>query len=195
MPLDLRQTRFLKSAAGPRDLPGDHGAEVAFAGRSNAGKSSALNAITGVSGLARASKTPGRTQLINLFEVGRDARLVDLPGYGFADVPDEVRAGWHRMVEGYLADRVALRGMVLVMDIRHPLKALDQQMILWAESRALPLHALLTKADKLSRAQSLRAAAAVTKALGGSVGITVFSATAGTGKDAARKVVLDWLAG
>jgi GTP-binding protein len=193
MPLDLRQTTFLKSAAAVRDLPPDHGAEVAFAGRSNAGKSSAMNAITGVAGLARASKTPGRTQLINFFAVGPNARLVDLPGYGFAQVPVEVRAGWEQMLEGYLAERVALRGLVLVMDIRHPLKELDLQLLGWAQGRALPVHALLTKADKLSKAQAQRTRDEVAEALGPNAGITVFSATAGTGRDAARKVVLTWL--
>lgn len=197
MPLDLRQTKFLKSAAAVRDLPPDRGAEVAFAGRSNAGKSSAMNAITGINGLARASKTPGRTQLLNFFEVGPDARLVDLPGYGFAEVPVEVRAGWQAMLEGYLAERAALRGLMLVMDIRHPLKDLDQQLIGWARSRALPVHALLTKADKLSTAQAQRTGQEVAKALhatlGPGAGVTVFSATKGTGKDAARKAVLTWL--
>jgi GTP-binding protein len=193
MPLDLRQTTFLKSAAAVRDLPPDHGAEVAFAGRSNAGKSSAMNAITGIAGLARASKTPGRTQLINFFAVGPNARLVDLPGYGFAKVPVEVRATWEAMLEGYLAERVSLRGLVLVMDIRHPLKELDLQLLGWAQGRALPVHALLTKADKLSKAQAQRARDEVADALGPKAGITVFSATAGTGRDAARKAVLTWL--
>ena len=193
MALDLRQTSFLKSAAAAHDLPPDQGAEVAFAGRSNAGKSSALNKITGVAGLARASKTPGRTQLINFFTVGREARLVDLPGYGFADVPTEVRAGWQDMLEGYLARRVSLRGLVVVMDIRHPLKDLDKTMIGWAKARALPVHALLTKADKLSKAQAQKTADEVIWALGAGAGVTVFSATAGTGRDAARKAVLAWL--
>jgi GTP-binding protein len=193
MPLDLRQTTFLKSAAAVRDLPPDHGAEVAFAGRSNAGKSSAMNAITGIAGLARASKTPGRTQLINFFAVGPNARLVDLPGYGFAKVPVEVRATWEAMLEGYLAERVSLRGLVLVMDIRHPLKELDLQLLGWAQGRALPVHALLTKADKLSKAQAQRTRDEVADALGPNAGITVFSATAGTGRDAARKAVLTWL--
>lgn len=193
MSLDLRQTKFYKSAAAVRDLPPDLGAEVAFAGRSNAGKSTALNTITGVSGLARASKTPGRTQLINFFEVGPNARLVDLPGYGFADVPKEVRAGWQAMLEGYLAERISLRGLVMVMDIRHPLKDLDLQLLGWAQGRALPVHALLTKADKLSKAQAQCTGAEVAKTLGTGAGITVFSATAGTGRDAARKAVLAWL--
>ncbi len=193
MPLDLRQSRFLKSAAAVRDLPPDFGAEVAFAGRSNAGKSSALNAISGVEGLARASKTPGRTQLINFFEVGPNARLVDLPGYGFAKVPIEVRKTWQAMLEGYLAERIALRGLVLVMDIRHPLKDLDLQLLDWSRGRALPVHALLTKADKLSKAQAQRTGQEVGQALGTEARVTVFSATAGTGRDQARKAVLDWL--
>jgi GTP-binding protein len=197
MSLDLRQTKFLTSAAASGDLPPDHGAEVAFAGRSNAGKSTALNALTGVSGLARASKMPGRTQLINFFAVGPNARLVDLPGYGFAKVPVEVRATWEGMLEDYLAERVSLRGLVLVMDIRHPLKDLDLQLLDWARGRALPVHALLTKADKLSKAQADRTGTEVAKSLqaasGAGTGVTVFSATAGTGRDAARKAVLTWL--
>jgi len=193
MPLDLRQSSFLKSAAAVRDLPPDYGAEVAFAGRSNAGKSSALNAISGVEGLARASKTPGRTQLINFFEVGPIARLVDLPGYGFAKVPIEVRKTWQAMLEGYLAERLSLRGLVLVMDIRHPLKDLDLQLLDWSRGRALPVHALLTKADKLSKAQAQRTGKEVAEALGTEARVTVFSSTAGTGRDQARKAVLDWL--
>lgn len=193
MALDLRRTSFLKSAAAPRDLPPDLGAEVAFCGRSNAGKSSALNAITGIDGLARASKTPGRTQLINFFEVAPTARLVDLPGYGYADVPDAVRAGWRDMLEGYLGARQALRGLVVVMDIRHPLKDLDLQLVGWARGRALPIHALLTKADKLSKAQADRTVREVAAALDPGTGVTAFSATKGTGRDQARKAVLAWL--
>lgn len=193
MPLDLRQARFLMSATALQAMPPDRGSEVAFAGRSNAGKSSALNAITGVKGLARASKTPGRTQLINFFGLSQDARLVDLPGYGFADVPVEVKRTWGEMIEDYLAGRQSLAALIIVMDIRHPLTDLDQQLIGWAQPAGVTLHVLLTKADKLSKAQADRTAAKLHKDLGGVVGVTVFSATKGTGKDAARKVVLGLL--
>jgi GTP-binding protein len=193
MSLDLRQASFLSSATALDGMPPDRGREVAFAGRSNAGKSSALNAITGVKGLARASKTPGRTQLINFFGLHHDARLVDLPGYGFAEVPEQVRRSWGEMIQDYLAGRESLAGLVIVMDIRHPLTELDQQLIGWAQPAGIPLHVLLTKADKLSKAQADRAALALRKALGGVVGVTVFSATKGTGKDAARKAVLELL--
>ena len=193
MSLDLRQASFLMSATALAAMPPDRGCEVAFAGRSNAGKSSALNAITGVKGLARASKTPGRTQLINFFGLSQDARLVDLPGYGFAEVPEAVRRSWGEMIQDYLAGRQSLTGLVIVMDIRHPLTELDQQLIGWAQPAGVPLHVLLTKADKLSKAQADRAAVGLRKALGGVVGVTVFSATKGTGKDAARKAVLDLL--
>jgi GTP-binding protein len=193
MPLDLRQASFLLSAASLADMPPDRGREVAFAGRSNAGKSSALNAITGVKGLARASKTPGRTQLVNFFALGPDARLVDLPGYGFAHVPEATRMAWRGMIEEYFAGRDSLAALVIVMDIRHPLTELDQQLIGWAQPAGVKLHVLLTKADKLSKAQADRAAATLRKDLGGVVGVTVFSATKGTGKDAARKAVLDLL--
>lgn len=193
MPFDLRQARFLRSAAALADMPPDHGRELAFAGRSNAGKSSALNAITGVNGLARASKTPGRTQLVNFFALDHESRLVDLPGYGYADVPEATRLGWAQMVEAYLSNRESLAGLVIVMDIRHPLTELDQQLIGWAQPGGVPLHVLLTKADKLSKAQADRTANEVKQALGGVVGVTVFSATKGTGKDAARKAVLELL--
>lgn len=193
MALDLRHARFLVSCAQPAQLPGDRGREVAFAGRSNSGKSSAINALTGVSGLARASKTPGRTQLINLFGIGDSARIVDLPGYGYADVPEAVRMGWHALMEGYLAGRQSLQGLVLVMDVRHPLTPFDQQLIEWAQHVGIPLHALLTKADKLSKAQADRTAARVRQALGGEVGVTLFSATKGTGKAEAQRALLAWL--
>ena len=193
MPFDLRQARFLMSATALADMPADRGREVAFAGRSNAGKSSALNALTGVKGLARASKTPGRTQLINFFGLSPDARLVDLPGYGFADVPEATRASWGGMIADYLAGRESLAALFIVMDIRHPLTELDQQLIAWAQPAGITLHVLLTKADKLSKAQADRAAAGLRQALGGVVGVTVFSSTKGTGKDAARKVLADLL--
>lgn len=144
---------FLKSAARVEHLPPDEGYEVAFAGRSNAGKSSALNCLTGIKQLARTSKTPGRTQLINLFEIDSQRRLVDLPGYGYAKVALEVKQDWQKHLAHYLEVRGCLRGLVLLMDCRHPLKELDQMMVDWALNRELPVHILLTKSDKLSRSE------------------------------------------
>jgi GTP-binding protein len=156
------QAVFLKSAARVDQLPSDTGFEVAFAGRSNAGKSSALNCLTGIKGLARTSKTPGRTQLINLFTVTDEHhRLVDLPGYGYAKVSHTLKRDWQKNLAHYLEVRKSLRGLVLLMDIRHPLKDLDQTMIQWALARQLPIHILLTKADKLSRGQALQTLAQV----------------------------------
>jgi len=142
---------FLKSAARVEHLPPDTGFEVAFAGRSNAGKSSALNCLTTIKGLARTSKTPGRTQLINLFALDDERRLVDLPGYGYAKVALQVKMEWQKNLAHYLEVRQSLKGLVLLMDVRHPLKDLDQMMIDWALNRQLPVHILLTKSDKLSR--------------------------------------------
>ena len=149
------QAEFLKSAARVHQLPVDEGSEVAFAGRSNAGKSSALNTLTGSRQLARTSKTPGRTQLINTFIVKDESRrLVDLPGYGYAKVAQKTKQDWQQNLAHYLDVRNSLKGLVLLMDIRHPLKELDQMMIEWAVARPLPVHILLTKADKLSRGAS-----------------------------------------
>lgn len=144
---------FLKSAARVDQLPPDEGFEVAFAGRSNAGKSSALNCLTSIKSLARTSKTPGRTQLINLFSLDEFRRLVDLPGYGYAKVALQVKQDWQKNLAHYLEVRQCLRGLVLLMDSRHPLKELDQMMVNWALDRQLPVHILLTKADKLSRSE------------------------------------------
>jgi GTP-binding protein len=144
---------FLKSAARVVHLPPDIGYEVAFAGRSNAGKSSAINCLTNIRNLAKTSKTPGRTQLINLFTLDEERRLVDLPGYGYAKVPLQTKLEWQKHLAHYLEIRQCLRGLILVMDIRHPLKDLDQTMISWALARGLPVHILLTKADKLSRGE------------------------------------------
>lgn len=144
---------FLKSAARVSQLPEDSGYEVAFAGRSNAGKSSALNCLTGIKNLARTSKTPGRTQLINLFEIDEARRLVDLPGYGYAKVALHVKMEWQKNLAHYLEVRQSLKGLILLMDIRHPLKDLDLMMVDWALERELPVHILLTKSDKLSRSE------------------------------------------
>jgi len=147
---NYHMTHFVISAPDIRHLPSDEGIEVAFAGRSNAGKSSALNTLTGQKSLARTSKTPGRTQLINLFEVESGIRLVDLPGYGYAQVPEEMKRKWQRALGEYLQMRNCLKGLVVLMDIRHPLKDLDQQMVQWAVDVGTPVLILLTKADKLA---------------------------------------------
>ncbi len=144
---------FLKSAARVNQLPPDLGYEVAFAGRSNAGKSSALNYLTGIHNLARTSKTPGRTQLINLFSIDDSRRLVDLPGYGYAKVPLKVKLEWQQHLAHYLEVRQCLKGLVLLMDVRHPLKDLDLMMIDWSLNRELQVHILLTKADKISKSE------------------------------------------
>ncbi|MFA5959025.1 MAG: ribosome biogenesis GTP-binding protein YihA/YsxC [Tatlockia sp.] len=157
------QAVFLKSAARVDQLPEDTGFEVAFAGRSNAGKSSALNCLTGIKQLARTSKTPGRTQLINLFTLDDSRRLVDLPGYGYAKVAQQVKQEWQKNLAHYLEVRHCLRGLILLMDCRHPLKELDQMMVDWCLQRELPVHILLTKSDKLSRGEVKNAVIKVRK--------------------------------
>ncbi len=195
----LHTAKFLKSAASLRDMPPDKGWEVAFAGRSNAGKSSALNALAAHKGLARVSKTPGRTQLLNVFSIDDDRRLIDLPGYGYAKVPIGVRDQWRGMVDGFLRAREALKGLILIMDSRHPLKDFDRQMLDYAEAIAKPCHVLLTKADKLSRNEATRTLNTVRKELGADgstdarVSVQLFSATAKTGIDEARAVIARWL--
>ena len=177
---DYRQARFLTSAASLRRLPGDEGREVAFAGRSNAGKSSAINALTGRRGLARTSRTPGRTRLINFFEIGERRRLVDLPGYGYARVPRSMSRGWGDLAGKYLESRASLAGVVILMDIRHPLTDLDAILLDWCAAAELPVLAVLTKADKLARGRRAAALAAVHDGLAAHRGATramVFSAT------------------
>jgi GTP-binding protein len=178
--------KFLTSANDLRQLPPDVGAEVAVAGRSNAGKSSAINAITQRKGLARTSKTPGATRLINFFELEPGRRLVDLPGYGFAAVSGSMREHWGTLIEGYFRRRRALRGVIVVMDVRHPLKEHDLDMLRLARSGAVPVHVLLTKADKLSRSAGASVQAAVLRATGGDVTVQLFSALGGTGVTEAR---------
>ena len=148
---NYRRAAYLTSAAKLSQCPPDEGWEVAFAGRSNAGKSSAINSLTGNSKLAKTSRTPGRTQLINFFELSEQQRLVDLPGYGFAKVPLAVKREWTKQLENYLQQRECLRGLVLLMDVRHPLQAFDRLMLDWALAAAMPVHILLTKADKLKK--------------------------------------------
>lgn len=148
--INYQSTTFLTSAPDIRALPADTGIEVAFAGRSNAGKSSALNTLTRQNSLARTSKTPGRTQLINTFSLNNGRRLIDLPGYGFAKVPLAVKEKWQKSLAEYLTKRQSLKGLVVLMDIRHPLKDLDQDLIQWAVQSKLSVLILLTKADKLA---------------------------------------------
>lgn len=144
------QAKFINSSPDLKSTPPDTGLEIAFAGRSNAGKSSAINTLTRQTGLARTSKTPGRTQALNFFEINEQQRFVDLPGYGYAKVPLPVKKKWHQLMETYLTKRKSLCGMVLVMDVRHPLTEFDWQMIEWCQHSQLPLHIILTKADKLN---------------------------------------------
>jgi len=193
-PQDYRTATFILSAAKLGQCPADVGVEVAFAGRSNAGKSSAINAICDHNKLARASKTPGRTQQINFFALADDKRLVDLPGYGFARVPLEIRLQWARLVENYLRKRRSLAGIVLVMDVRHPLKEQDRELIGWAAPLGIPLHVLLTKADKLSRGPGKSTLLAVRRELAAIPATTVqlFSALSGEGIDEARTVLDRW---
>ncbi|CAK0745021.1 GTP-binding protein YihA [Gammaproteobacteria bacterium] len=150
-----QQVGFILSAARLEQAPSDSGCEVAFAGRSNAGKSTAINTLCGQRNLARTSKTPGRTQLLNFFRVDEGRYLVDLPGYGFAQVAESIKQQWQAVLQDYLIERQALKGLILLMDIRHPLRETDRQMLIWSNHRSLPLHILLTKADKLKRGPAL----------------------------------------
>jgi GTP-binding protein len=188
--------RFLISGARMEQLPRDEIPEAAFVGRSNAGKSSALNMICQKRALARVSKTPGRTQLLNLFDIGDTARLVDLPGYGFAQVPIATRNAWGELVGGFIERRLNLRGLVVVMDVRHPLTDLDWQMLDWCRSRALAGHVLLTKADKLGYGAGQNVLLKVRRELADfdpEMTVQLFSAHAGTGVDAVRGTVAGWL--
>ncbi|WP_223881647.1 ribosome biogenesis GTP-binding protein YihA/YsxC [Affinibrenneria salicis] len=188
-------THFVISAPDIRHLPVDSGIEVAFAGRSNAGKSSALNTLTNQKSLARTSKTPGRTQLINLFEVTEGVRLVDLPGYGYAEVPEEVKKKWQRALGEYLQKRNSLKGLVVLMDIRHPLKDLDQQMIEWAVAAQLPILLLLTKADKLASGAAKAQLKAVREAVQpfmGDIEVEAFSSLKKVGVDKLRLKLDGW---
>ena len=195
LPKLLTQPRFLIAAHSPAQWPTDKGAEIAFAGRSNVGKSSAINAITQRKNLARTSRTPGRTQQIVFFELNERQRMVDLPGYGFAKVPAELRRHWGRIIERYLTTRRSLRGLVLLMDSRHPLTELDQQMLQRCASANLAVYLLLTKIDKLSRGQATVTLRTVkdTAAQLGCVGVQPFSAHNHTGVEQTRQRIVDWL--
>jgi GTP-binding protein len=178
-----RAAHYVISAHHLRQLGEDTGYEVAFAGRSNAGKSSAINALTGQKSLARTSKTPGRTQQIVLFEIDAERRIADLPGYGYAKVPEQLRAHWRELMQAYFERRRSLRGVVLVMDIRHPLRPFDEQMLAWCAAAAVPCHVLLTKADKLKRGPAQSTLLQVRKALPTGATAQVFSARTPHGLD------------
>ena len=190
---------FVTSAPDITKLPADTGIEVAFAGRSNAGKSSALNALTDQK-LARTSKTPGRTQLINTFDLADvdDMRLIDLPGYGFAKVPIEMKKKWQKALGEYLQKRQSLKGIVILMDIRHPLKDLDRDLINWAIGSEIPVLALLTKADKLKQGPRKSQVLQVRRELStldGDITVHAFSSLKGTGLPEVAKKLDEWFLG
>jgi len=180
------QAKFINSSPDLKDTPEDQGREVAFAGRSNAGKSSAINTLTRQNGLARTSKTPGRTQMLNFFLINKNWFLVDLPGYGYAKVPVVVKKKWHELMEKYLTRRKSLCAIILVMDVRHPLTEFDWQMVEWCQHTGLALHILLTKADKLTYGAAKNTLLQVQKELNDSnfpLTIQLFSALKKTGVD------------
>ncbi|MDD0844941.1 ribosome biogenesis GTP-binding protein YihA/YsxC [Pseudomonas sp. Gutcm_11s] len=192
-----QQATFLISAAKVDQCPDDSGLEVAFAGRSNAGKSSALNTLTHAN-LARTSKTPGRTQLLNFFRLDDERRLVDLPGYGYAKVPIPLKQHWQKHLEAYLGSRESLCGLVLMMDIRHPLTEFDNMMLDWSKASGMPLHILLTKADKLTFGAAkntlLKVRQEIRKGWGDDVAsIQLFSAPKRQGVEEAQLVLAQWL--
>jgi len=194
--LNFQIAQFQTSASKLSQCPPDAGAEVAFAGRSNAGKSSCINAITGHGKLARTSKTPGRTQLINFFTLSDHQRLVDLPGYGFAKVPKEVKRQWEQHLENYLRQRKCLRGLILLMDVRHPLQPFDQNMLLWAKESGIQMHVVLTKADKLNRGPANTTLLEVKKNLSSldpDISVQLFSAHNKTGLQELQERLSTWL--
>ncbi|WP_432468767.1 ribosome biogenesis GTP-binding protein YihA/YsxC [Agarivorans sp. Z349TD_8] len=191
----FQNTHFITSAPNIQAMPEDSGIEIAFAGRSNAGKSSALNALSRQKSLARTSKTPGRTQLINVFELSEGVRLIDLPGYGFAQVPEEVKRQWQKSLSEYLQERQSLKGIVVLMDIRHPFKDTDRSLIQWAVESNIPVLALLTKSDKLK--QGARKAAvlqgrAIAAEFGGEVRVEAFSSLKKQGLDLLQNSLVTW---
>ncbi|MGH8203455.1 MAG: ribosome biogenesis GTP-binding protein YihA/YsxC [Steroidobacteraceae bacterium] len=189
------RARFLKSAGLGATFGDDSGYEVAIAGRSNSGKSSALNAIVHRRDLARTSRTPGRTQAVNLFELEPGRRLVDLPGYGHANVPAAVRAAWGRLMAAYFAQRRSLAGLLVVVDARRGVQAGDEAMLGYAAAHGLPSHVLLTKSDKLKRNEAKQALAAARQTLGPRANAQLFSAESGEGVDAARAALEAMLGG
>ncbi|WP_457667889.1 ribosome biogenesis GTP-binding protein YihA/YsxC [Thiolapillus sp.] len=194
----FRQAAFLTSAARLSQCPPDEGYEVAFAGRSNAGKSSAINVICDHRGLAKTSKTPGRTQLLNFFELDEQRRLVDLPGYGYAKVSVSIKKDWQGNLATYLDKRQCLRGLILMMDCRHPLKDFDLQMLDWSAHIGLPVHVLLTKADKLKKgpaSASLQKVKSALKERDGEFSVQLFSSLKKTGIAEAHQKLNQWLEG
>lgn len=198
-PLELeryfRSANYETSAAKLSQCPEDTGCEVAFAGRSNAGKSSAINRITDNKKLAKTSKTPGRTQLINFFTLKDGCRLVDLPGYGFAKVSRNKKLEWQKLMEDYLQHRKSLKALILLVDSRHPLQPVDEIMLQWALQYEMPCQILLTKADKLSKNQGQKAQLSIQKSIKKSplISIQLFSAINGFGLNKAQNALYDWL--
>lgn len=197
--INYRAAHYTQSAPSIRQCPADQGAEVAFAGRSNAGKSSAINTLTQNSKLARTSKTPGRTQLINFFDLTESQRLVDLPGYGYAKVPLKMKQEWERNLTEYLNERQCLKGMVLMMDCRHPMQELDTMMLNWAIEAETPVHILLTKCDKLKKGPAQSTLLAVRKHLKDAevddlVSAQLFSSLKKQGVDQLMQTLDQWLA-
>ena len=194
----FNKAEFLISAPSIKQAPDDTGKEVAFAGRSNAGKSSAINTLTNNKKLARTSKTPGRTQLLNFFTLDEDCRLVDLPGYGFAKVPKAIKQKWDRNLAGYLQERQSLKGLVMLMDIRHPLQKYDWQMIRWASESEMPIHLLLTKSDKLKKGPANNTLLKVKQELAeegltANISLQTFSSLKKEGLDELNKCLEKWL--
>lgn len=196
MLINFTETQFIKGAHKLQQCLPDNGREVAVAGRSNAGKSSALNVITGIKGLARTSKQPGRTQQINYFELGDRQYLVDLPGYGYAKVPPKLRQHWDETLSAYFETRQSIEGLIVIMDIRHPMKELDQQLIEWIADIGIPTHCLLTKSDKLSKGQAASArqkTQALLALIDPDISVQLFSALDHRGADEAREKIRHWL--
>lgn len=195
MTINLNNAKFVTAAHKPSQWMEDSGYEVAFAGRSNSGKSTALNAIVGQRRLAITSKTPGRTQQIVFFQIDAERRLIDLPGYGYAKVPPEVQKHWASVIEQYLMTRSSLQAMIMTMDIRHPLRQLDSQLLSWCIESSVDVHILLTKADKFSKSKQANAKRSVENEFKDVDGVTlqVFSGRTGLGVDQARERVISLL--
>mgnify|MGYP001819007161 CR=1 FL=1 len=187
-----RSARYVISAHHLKQLPPDRGYEVAFAGRSNAGKSSAINTLTDQKSLARTSKTPGRTQQIVIFDIDEERRIADLPGYGYAKVPEKLRAHWRQVMQKYFDSRNCLKGVVLVMDIRHPLRPFDEQMLAWCAASGVPCHALLTKADKLKRGPAQATLLKVRKSIPANATAQVYSSKNRTGLNELIECLNQW---
>ena len=192
MSLQFNSANFLTSATNLSQCPPDTGAEVAFCGRSNSGKSSAINALTRKKSLARTSKTPGRTQMINFFSINESCRLVDLPGYGYAKVPTAVKQHWEKHLDEYLRARSCLKGAILLVDIRHPIKEFDETMIDWCLQVELPLHILLTKADKLKKGAQQNSLLSPRQRLSQEISTQIFSAKDKKGLDLLEDKLREW---